>query len=242
MKKLLPYLFAFSFLITMSCKNEVEKPKVIYDNDTKPKEVATIDTSKIVVADLPIQIPSTNVLIHPIGELRVTERKSKLEFESSSYQENQSYTVSNHNEYEITGYLSNLKIQDVGSDSLKTLTQKPVLIQTITYLRTIADKTKKQLLVYSLADMDTNKDGKLDTNDIQSLYLSEINGNNFIKISPDFQEVINWNVIESRNRLYYRTIEDTNKNGKFDKKDIVHYHFINLLEKDWKIQDYNPIL
>ena len=147
----------------------------------------------------------------------------------------------NYGENEITGYLQNVKFQEIGSDSIKALTDKPILIQTATYLKSVSDKTKQQVLVYSLADMDTNKDGKLDTNDIKSLYISEISGNRFTKVSTDFQELIDWNLIESKNRLYFRTIEDTNKNGQFDKNDVIHYHYLDLSNKGWKVFDYNPI-
>jgi hypothetical protein len=88
--------------------------------------------------------------------------------------------------------------------------------------------------------MDTNKDGKLDANDIKSLYISEISGNHFIKLSPDFQELIDWNLIETKNRLYFRTTEDTNKNGDFDKDDTVFYYFVDLMDKEWKLNEYKP--
>jgi hypothetical protein len=108
-------------------------------------------------------------------------------------------------------------------------------------LKTVADKTKQQILVYVLEDMDTNKDVKLDDNDIKSLYLSDISGDRFTKISLDYQELIDWKVLESNNRLYYRTIEDSNKNGAFDKKDQLHYYFIDLSGKEWKSIEYNPV-
>jgi len=122
------------------------------------------------------------------------------------------------------------------------LTDKPVLIQSVTYVNTFFKKNSQQLLVYSLADMDTNRDGKLDANDIKSLYISDVSGNRFTKLSIDFEEIIDWNIIESKNRLYFRTIEDTNKNGKFDKGDFIHYNFVDLLSKDWKlVETYKPI-
>jgi hypothetical protein len=89
--------------------------------------------------------------------------------------------------------------------------------------------------------MDSNGDTKLDGNDIKNLYISEINGANFTKLSVDLQELIDWNIIESQNRLYFRTIEDINKNGAFDKDDKVHYQFVDLLTKDWKVIEYTPI-
>ena len=226
-----------AFLV--SCKKETEKPKVIYENTSKSVTEVKINSDKIVLADLPILMEGTRVLLHPIGELSVT--KSNDKYESSSYRKDQSFMVSNSSEYEITGYLSNFKFQQIGSDSLTILTNKPVLIERVTYLKAFSDKSKKQLLVYVLEDLDSNKDGKLDSDDIKNLYISDINGKNFTKLSAEFQELIDWNTIESQNRLYFRTIEDINKNGAFDKDDKMHYHFLDLLSKDWKVQEYNPI-
>ena len=95
-------------------------------------------------------------------------------------------------------------------------------------------------MVYTLVDADTNKDGKINQNDIRSLYLSTTSGTKFTKISTNFQEVIDWNIIEAQNRLYFRCIEDVNKNGAFDKNDKVHYHYVNLLANDWKVETYIP--
>lgn len=89
--------------------------------------------------------------------------------------------------------------------------------------------------------MDTNRDTKLDANDIKALYISTIDGKNLKKLSADMQELIDWNLVESKNRLYFRTIEDTNQNGQFDKNDRINYHFVDLLSPEFTIEKYNPI-
>ncbi len=244
MKNISKYIVVFLLTLFVSCKEDAVKPKVTYD--TKKNKVTTkVDSSQIEIADLPIQMRGTNYLIHPVGDLNVYGgRKSSY----GSTNSDRSFTVSNTSEFEITGYLRNLKFQEVGSDSMKALTDKPVLIQTATYLKLyskvkqkLKNKAKQQLMVYTMADMDTNKDGKLDTNDIKTLYISDISGNQLTKFSTDFQELIDWNFIDSQNRLYFRTIEDTNKNGQFDKNDVVHYNYVDLASKEWKVTMYNPI-
>lgn len=222
----------------ISCKKETEKPKVIYEDASKPNVAATADTNKVLLADLPVLMEGTSVLLHPVGEFSLSDSSAKIKYSNSG---KDNFVVSNSSEYEITGYLSNFKFQPFGSDSLSVLTDKPVLIERVTYLKNFADKSKKQFLVYVLEDMDSNKDGKLDTDDIKNLYISTIDGKNFTKLSADFQEFIDWTIIEAQNRLYFRTIEDINKNGAFDKDDHVHYHFIDLLSADWKVQEYQPI-
>ena len=217
-------------------KDEAEKPKVTYETTSKVKPEVVADTNQIEVADLPINMEGTNFLIHPIGVMTAKGKGIK-----SSSDSEESFTVSNYGEYQITGYLKNLKFQEIGKDSLHNLTKKQILIETATYLKTFAEKTKQQLLVYSLADMDTNKDGKLDSSDIKSLYISTISGQKFTKLSADFQELIDWKIIDSKSILYFRTIEDTNKNGEFDAEDKLQYHFVNLGDKDWKVGVYNPV-
>lgn len=239
MKTTSTYILLLGFLLFVSCKEEEKvKPKVNYDTKAKAVKAKPSEVNTLLVADLPIQMDGTSVLIHPIGEFSVRDSISRVKYSES---ERESFVVSNYGGYEITGYLSNLKFQEVGSDSLKVLTDKPMMIERISYLKTIADKTKKQLLVYVLEDMDSNKDGKLDSSDIKNLYISTINGSNFTKLSAEFHELIDWSLIESQNRLYFRTIEDTNKNGAFDKDDKVHYHFVDLLTKELKVEEYQPL-
>lgn len=240
MKKLHIALLSISLLFLTSCKEEVEKPKVIYDAASKGKGVAKVDSAQVSIADLPIQMEGTDYLIHPIADLRVYERGTKSRYGSSSVID-LSFTISNYGENEITGYLQNLKFQKVDSDSIRPLTDKPALIQTATYLKSVSDRVKKQVMVYTMFDIDTNKDGRLDASDIKSLYLSDISGARFTKVSADLQELIDWNLIESNNRLYFRTVEDTNKNGQFDKNDVLHYNYIDLSNSNWKVATYMPI-
>ena len=241
MKKIHIALTALTVLFMVSCKEEPkENPKVIYDATNMENASARYDSTQVAIADLPIQMEGTNYLIHPVGDLRVYERGTKSKYGSSSVND-LSFTISNFGEYEITGYLQNLKFQKIDSDSIRPLTDKPALILTATYLKTIADRTGHQVMVYTMIDTDTNRDGKIDTSDIKALYLSESSGQKFTKMSEDFQELIDWNLVESKNRLYFRTIKDTNKNGQFDKNDVLHYSYIDLNSKVWEVQSYQPI-
>ena len=115
------------------------------------------------------------------------------------------------------------------------------MIERATYLKSLYDRTKKSKMIYVLADMDSNKDGKIDTNDIKSLYLSDSNGDDFVKVSLDLQELVDWTVIDLQNRLYFRTIEDINKNGAFDKNDRMHYYYADLMEINPSPTEYFPV-
>lgn len=222
-----------------SCKKEEEQPKVIYEaKKTAVREPQKIDSTQIKIADLPILMEGTKYLIHPIGDVRVYDVSSKY----GSTKVNQvSYAISNYNRYELTGYFQNLMFQHVDSTTMRPLTDRVIQIQTATYLNTIAEKTKKKILVYSIADQDTNRDGKIDSNDIKSLYISMIDGTKFTKLSEDLHELLDWSIIESQNRLYFRTIEDINKNGAFDNNDAIDYFYVDLTKDQWTIEAYNPM-
>ena len=226
------YLLLFTLAaLAVGCREqEPEKPKVIY-RDAKP--AATVaDTTSIAIADLPLHLTGTDYIIHPIGDLRLDSRSR---YSSSAAGNGISYNISNYSEFEVSGFLNNIKFQKIGSDSLSSLTNKAVLIQTA---RLITDKTSKYL-VYTLADMDTNKDHKLDVSDVQSLYISKASGEGFTKISKDFEELVDWRHIDGNSRIYFRTIEDTNKNGEFDKDDVIHYYYANPATLE--VTDYNPV-
>lgn len=222
----------------VSCKKDTPKPKVIY-NRTKPAaQPKKVDSAQIKVADLPIYMEGTKYLLHPVGDIRVYDDAGRS---YGSSRGSVSYAISNYNRYEVTGYFENIKFQHVDSTALRPLTDKKLQIQTVTYLDGIARHSKKQILVYALVDSDTNQDGKVDANDIKSFYISSIDGSSFKKLSGDVQELLDWNVIEPQNRVYFRTLEDINKNGAFDKNDTVHYHYVDLLSEDWAVTDYEPV-
>jgi hypothetical protein len=233
-----PFLIYFVLIVLIfnSCKDEQEQPKVIYSDSQKVTE-SKIDTTSIKIADLPIFIEGTNYLLHPIGDVRVYGGSRSYGSGSSSI----SFSISNYSRFELTGYLENVRFQHKDSTSFYSLTENSIQIQTVTYPQSFSESSKKQILVYTLTDEDTNRDGKIDSKDIKSLYVSQINGSDFTKLSPDFQEVIDWNIIVVQGKLYFRTIEDINKNGAFDKNDTVHYYFVNLLDKEWVAMEYNPI-
>lgn len=233
MKNYTYLLFAFCFIF-FSCKKEEKKsPKVKYTERTTKSPQK--DTTKLEVADLPIQFDGSNVLVYTIGNLTLGDINKRGEYESasSSYDGVAGFNVSNSMENEITGYLQNLKFQAIGADSLHVLTDKVLLIERVSFIKS------NKMLVYVLADADTNQDGSIDSNDIKSLYISSELGKNFTKISSDLQELVDWKFIDSANKIYFRTIEDANKNGEFDKKDKIHYHYLNV--KDSKVSEYFPL-
>ncbi|WP_179006150.1 hypothetical protein [Winogradskyella forsetii] len=233
-------ILGLTILLFASCGKE-NKPKIVHaENNGNEIPELKKDTTFIEISDLPIQIDSTDYLIHPIGDFRIEDNRGKIIYKSSRYGSN-NFKISNYGGYRITGDLSNVKFQHIDSEKLSSLTENIIKIKSLSFLRKVFDNTKKQLLVYEVTDKDTNQDGKLDFSDVNTLYISSINGTDFRKLTDNNKELIDWKIIESKNRLYFRTIEDTNKDGEFDKKDIVHYKYVDLNSNNFKITEYNPI-
>lgn len=231
----------FSTLVTLllltSCTPE-EKPKVVY-TDQEAKTLVK-DTAVVVVADLPVLIDSTNFLMHPIGALQLYENDRKYSSSSWSYASGTNFSISDYSNYTLNGTLKNIKFEEVGTNKLVPLTDKNIVITSAHFLWNLYKKTGKQLFVYDVIDADTNTDGTLDSADIKTLYLSKIDGSNFKRLMPSNHELLEWKIIPEIDRLYVKSIEDTNKNGGFDKNDRLHYNYINLLDDALEVIDYYP--
>lgn len=238
MKKLGGIALGILTVLVVGCKNDQPLPKVIYDKKDQAAKAEKKESDTLTLVDLPIQFDGTQVLLFPVGKVAMYEDKGVKE---TTYSEIPSHTVSNTSEFEIAGTMTNLKFQVKDTDSLRVLTDKKVLISRVSYLSALAASIKKQLLVYEMEDADTNQDGAINESDIHGLYISALDGTGFQKISPDLQEVIGWNVIHQRGRLYFRTLEDANKNGAFDKSDIVHYFYVDCKVNPLQVHEYFPL-
>lgn len=226
-------------LLFIGCSDPL--PTVVYeeeDTEVENQALATADSNTILVAGLPIHFDSTQYLIHPIGKWKLKKEIRKIDF-GSSYSEFDGFSIGYASGYSYTGNISNLKFQHFNSSTRKVLTTKPINIQSFTFLISVFHDKGKALLLYSLFDKDTNKDKELNSGDVEALYISTIKGEKFKKLSPDLHELIDWAVLEVQNRLYFRTIEDLDRNGEFDKKDRIHYFFVDFDDSDFKVEEYD---
>lgn len=223
------------FSIT-SCKND-DIPTVNY-NQKKDKNVITRDTSKVMITDLPIEIDSTEYIIYVTGEPKETYYGSSYSGLGSRSSNSNSFSVTSTYHADISGSIFNLNFQKRESDTITSLTDKILLITSVNFLREIFNQNKEQYLIYTVYDHDSNGDQKINSQDLGSLYLSKINGNDFEKITPENQEIIDYNIIKIQHRLYFRTIEDIDKDGKFDNEDKIHSFYIDFDNKELKPMEY----
>lgn len=243
-------IFTLSAILTLllaSC-NDARTPQVVYDDtisDTLTIESVLEDTTKILVAGMPIHLDSTEVLIHPIGweDIFLIDKYGsrlgslkKAERVSSSSQ----YLSTDGSNY-ISGSMINLIFEDIKSGEKRKLTERVLVIHDVRYLRDVAQKTDKHYLLYSVIDKDYNRDGKLDGLDMTSYYMSNLDGTNFTKITKDYHYFDTDQLILKNNKYYFRTLEDVNQDGAFNKKDKYHYYYIDLSKDGFKPVEYFPL-
>ena len=221
-------------LILSSC--EKKQVKIDYNNqnhkDSLTMESIVNDTSKILVAGLPIYFDSTDCLIHPIELVSLKEIESKGFFKIGSYSDrkssNNGVSIVNSRDDEFSGDFTNLIFENLNTRNQKLLTPKVININHVQYLKELSKIIKRKYLLYSVIDKDLNRDGFLNSLDIESLYISSIDGNDFTKITDEYHEYNGGELILKDLKYFFSTTEDTNKDGSFDKYDKFHYYFIDF--------------
>ena len=199
------------------------------------------DTTKILVSELPVKFDSTDVLLFAIGLVDLQEIGGYNKIGSSSYSYSSSDIESSYfNSDNLIGNFINIVFQDKSSNE-KKLTDKKINIRSVNFLRDIFKKTEIGYLLYSISDRDSNGDKKLDHSDLEALYISKIDGSDFKKLTKELHEFYDWSLIKGENRIYFRTLEDKNKDGELNNKDKFHYYFIDFLGEKYSVTEYNPV-
>lgn len=238
MNKLL--IVILTCIIFVTCDHS--KPKIDYT--AKVDTLATIDdrigdTTKLIVAQLPVKFDSTDVLIYPVGMVDLQQRGGISKYGSGSYNDfefGSNYFSGNH----LSGDFINLVFQDPDGKR-RSLTRNKMKVKSAIFLRDIFKITKRGYLIYSVYDRDTNGDKEFNGEDLEALYISDVDGTKFTKITRELHEFYDYRVLEGDNKLYFRTLEDNNKDGKLNNKDKFHYYFIDFSNSGYSVAEHNPL-
>lgn len=234
-------------LMLLSCGKR--PPRIDYESlsaqDTLSMENLINDTTKTVVAGLPVVFDSVRFLIHPVGLIELNERSAKALLKSGSYSSSvyagSEFDVSSSEEDGFVGNMTNLVFESVKSREQRLLTNKVINIMTVIFLRDVYAKTNRQYLLYTIIDKDTNQDRLLDNDDIESLYVSNTDGTGFKKMTKDQHEYYGGELIKEELKFYFKTIEDANHDGQFDRMDSFHYYYLDFSKDTVGIFEYNPL-
>ena len=226
-------------ILFCSCGNERRKINHEAVDTTSVVDDGIKDTTKILVSELPVKFDSTDVLLFAIGLVDLQERGGYSKIGSGSYSSSDiasSYFDSDN----LIGNFINIVFQDKYGNE-KKLADKKIKIRSVNFVRDIFKKTKIGYLLYSISDRDSNGDKELDHSDLEALYISKIDGSDFKKLTKELHEFYDWSLIKGENRIYYRTLEDKNKDGELNNKDKFHYYFIEFSADKYSVTEYNPV-
>jgi len=232
-------------ILVLACAKE--NPKIDYQNPQKSDsltiDVVLDDTTKVLVSDLPILIDSTRILIHPIGFVSLNERSRNGLIGSGSFSSSSAsgFAVYSSSDDYYSGDITNLLFENLGNGEKRMLTQNYININSFRYLRNISKKTSKKFLLLTIIDRDSNSDHLLNDNDVESLYISNIDGTEFTKITPEGYEYYSGEEMAEEARFYYKAMEDINLDGIFNKADEFHYYFINFESEPYQNVEYYPL-
>ena len=233
-------IFACLLLIFLSgCVKEESKSIVYSDGPATIQEVLNRDEHAKQIADLPIQFHPGGKLIHIQGEIRYNEAYKKFEGFSSGSSETD-FNVSHGFGNEFSGRIDGLVFQDMDSNHLQRLTTEKVKIFDVKFLQSLHEKNGKEYILYELIDEDSNQDQEMDGDDVLSLYISRGDGSDFMKLSSDQEEIISWKFLPGPERIYFKSLADSNKDGNFDMHDQLNYFYVDLSGEKPLRHAYDP--
>lgn len=247
------FILSFTLLFTLSCHNRANMMSLNVDYSEKNRfnlpvtEYTPKATTHTMIVAPPVLFDGTQVLIQPCGLINENDEENMKEYEFSGSKKEISdeagFYVEGILENTLSGRMSNLYFDDMSTNKKRLLTDNNIYIYTATYLRGIAEKTDKHYLMYSIYDTDSNKDGKIDSNDIVSMYISKLGGSDFKKITAENHEFLGGKLILPAKRCYYSTLKYKENEIEFSgKKGEYYYYYIDFSSDPYKVIEYNPTL
>ena len=217
------YLILILLISMISCTDK-QKQRIVYpeNNNEELNEQAIIeeDIKDKLMVHLPQKLDSTNYLIFPINRILINNSKtrmSKLSYSSSHY----------------NIPLENLIFENIITGKTHKLTQEKIKI--LSYQQLFGEnRNSEKIIIYKVISHDTNQDGYLDNGDIVSLFISDSSGKKFSRISKSNEQLLEWNYIFETKKVYFRTVNDIDKNGIFDKNDKHNIYSTSISNNETK--------
>lgn len=242
--KITLYSICLFLILLMACTGKEPHEFAVEQPQSLSMDSIAADTSKVLMASLPVFFDSTRVLIHHIGFESIKEKREreKLVFSKGGGYIEDSYSFRFNKEYDsFSGNIVNLYFENAETGEQRLLTDKALNITSAVYQRALANKTGRHYLIYQVFDKDYNGDGKLNYYDIPALYVSTLDGKDFTKITSDFHAFVDGRMVMMNERYYFCTYEDVDRNCRFDNKtDKYHYYYIDFSSSLYKVVEYNP--
>lgn len=222
MKQIITTCIILSFL---SCQNNHQQiEKVESENMTQEQIDSVLQAFEFEYAE-PIIIDSTDQVLLPIST-------SLLQSRSPSY---------NKDDYYSTDYW-NILFYNRKTGETNLLTKEKLRISKIdaqyNEYEELPNKRLEEKILYTVKDKDYNEDGYLDYADPKFLFVSEIDGSGFRRISPLNEDLQYHEVVPNAQQIIFKTLRDINQDAIFNSVDeFIWYKAESSNNGEWKIEE-----
>jgi len=199
-------ILAITVLLSCNQSSQRESGSGSSDSETNPIDNLNIQTYSFTEVD------SSGIILFPLS-MGETKRNGG----SLSYKD-----IPDYSHWNIIFF-------NTKTDEYHLLTDRKMLIRS--YELKSNDETVYHHIFYRVTSFDNNKDKLLTTDDPEYLFISDRTGKNFRQISPEEYSLINWEFIQSSNKVLMAVKKDSDKNNKFDDADEITTFEIDV-EKD----------
>ena len=213
MMKLTTFILLIGLII--SCNNNQDRIQIVEEENLTQKQIDSVLDEYSFTYSGVVFIDSIEKAILPIS----TQKSRGGRYSTDSYY------ADSYPQY------WNLIFYDIKSGKTKLLTDKKTRISEFkTNLREVGPILQKSVL-YEISDTDFDMDGKLTYSDPEQLFVSDIDGENFIEISPKNEDLKDYQIVPNTDKIIIQTLRDTNNDKEFDQKDEVIWYLIDLSKK-----------
>lgn len=212
------------FLIVglFSCQEKQVGNELIEADDLSTEQIDSILTEFKFKYESPIILKNTTQVLIPIST-ELLERRSK--FSRDGYQ------TDDYPRYWNVLFYNRL----TGVNNL--LTEEKIRISQI-YANEDEYEGRKNIMknkvLYQISNIDFNKDGKLNGQDPEFLFTSEIDGTKFKRISPVHEDLQYFEVISESDEILIKTLRDTNQDLIFDREDESIWYSLKMENFEWE--------
>jgi len=219
--------FCFGIFIT-SCSSD-KKSQIIIDETTVVEDfIIEEDTTMVKVLNLPIHIDSTQYIYHPTSLLYAKGKNKRRGFSISKRSYNQKTSSSNYSHYKFNGKYAGFAVENLKTGKTINITDQEISFSNVRIYNKLEYNPRVEFVLYEGYDLDTNKDGKLDYRDLPALFISNLDGSGFKKLTVDFEEYQSYTFIVENDKLYFQTIKDNNNDGTYENVDEYRNYVVNL--------------
>lgn len=224
-------------------REEQRKGIQLVTNDSLPAD--EIHKQQILVYGDYINLDSTDYILIPLGMKTIESEeirglKSKSSDEYIAYDE--SFTNYKYNFYSLNfSNYNNIIFFNKKTDDTHLLLKEPAIITQFyfPYYNKEYSGPKYWFLLFGVRNHDSNADGYINTDDAETVYITDLSGSNKVQITPDNSQLIDWFIDEESNNILMKIREDSNKDGKYTFHDDIEILKTSILNSSIGTQIIN---